>query len=98
MAKIDAFFKLMFDQGASDLHLTSGQQPILRLHGVMERIKYKVLEDGELKAMLYATPGISYPKSTSPVSSNCLILISGAISYSMRSEERRVGKECRSRW
>src|SRR5437588_597576 len=53
MAKIDAFFKLMFDQGASDLHLTSGQQPILRLHGDMERIKYKVLEDGELKTMLY---------------------------------------------
>src|SRR5207253_11012341 len=53
MAKIDAFFKLMFDQGASDLRLTSGQQPILRLHGDMERIKYKVLEDGELKTMLY---------------------------------------------
>jgi len=53
MAKIDAFFKLMFDQGASDLHLASGQQPIIRLHGDMERIKYKVLEDNELKAMLY---------------------------------------------
>src|SRR5438309_10128436 len=53
MAKIDAFFKLMFDQGASDLHLASGQQPILRLHGDMERVKYNVLEDGELKAMLY---------------------------------------------
>jgi twitching motility protein PilT len=53
MAKIDAFFKLMFDQGASDLHLVSGQQPILRLHGEMERVKYQVLQDGELKAMLY---------------------------------------------
>src|SRR5712691_10300458 len=53
MAKIDAFFKLMFDQGASDLHLASGQQPILRLHGDMERVKYNVLEDGELKTMLY---------------------------------------------
>src|SRR5216117_1868432 len=53
MAKIDAFFKLMFDQGASDLHLVSGQQPIIRLHGDMERVKYKVLEDSELKAMLY---------------------------------------------
>jgi len=53
MAKIDAFFKLMFDQGASDLHLVSGQQPILRLHGDMERVKYNVLEDGELKTMLY---------------------------------------------
>src|SRR5437667_6661069 len=53
MAKIDAFFKLMFDQGASDLHLVSGQQPILRLHGDMERVKYQVLEDNALKAMLY---------------------------------------------
>src|SRR6266571_4953310 len=53
MAKIDAFFKLMFDQGASDLHLTSGQQPILRLHGDLERVKYQVLENDELKAMLY---------------------------------------------
>src|SRR6266496_800314 len=53
MAKIDAFFKLMFDQGASDLHLVSGQQPVLRLHGELERVKYKVLENDELKAMLY---------------------------------------------
>ncbi len=53
MAKIDAFFKLMNDQGASDLHLVSGQPPALRLRGDMERIKYKVLENDELKAMLY---------------------------------------------
>ena len=53
MAKIDAFFKLMFDHGASDLHLAAGSQPILRLHGEMERIKYKILENDELKMMLY---------------------------------------------
>ncbi|MEK6589373.1 MAG: type IV pilus twitching motility protein PilT [Nitrospinota bacterium] len=53
MAKIDAFFKLMADQGASDLHMVSGQQPILRIHGEMERVKYKVLDNDELKAMLY---------------------------------------------
>ncbi len=53
MAKIDAFFKLMAEQGASDLHLVSGQQPILRIHGEMERVKYKALENDELKAMLY---------------------------------------------
>jgi len=53
MAKIDAFFKLMNDQGASDLHLVSGQPPALRIRGDMERIKYKVLENDELKAMLY---------------------------------------------
>ena len=53
MAKIDAFFKLMNEQGASDLHLVAGSQPILRVHGDMERIKYKPLDNDELKAMLY---------------------------------------------
>lgn len=53
MAKIDAFFKLMNDQGASDLHLVSGSQPILRVHGEMERVKYKLMENDELKAILY---------------------------------------------
>jgi twitching motility protein PilT len=53
MAKIDAFFKLMNDQGASDLHLVSGQPPVLRIRGDLERVKYKVLENDELKAMLY---------------------------------------------
>ena len=53
MAKIDAFFKLMNDQGASDLHLVAGSQPILRVHGDLERVKYKVMENDELKAILY---------------------------------------------
>ena len=53
MAKIDPFFKLMNEQGASDLHLVAGSQPILRVHGDMERIKYKALDNDELKAMLY---------------------------------------------
>ncbi|MCJ7602919.1 MAG: PilT/PilU family type 4a pilus ATPase, partial [Desulfobulbaceae bacterium] len=53
MAQIDAFFKLMNDQGASDLHLVAGQQPILRIRGDMERVKYKVFDNDTLKAMLY---------------------------------------------
>ncbi len=53
MAQIDAFFKLMNDEGASDLHMMSGQQPVLRVRGEMERVKFKVLENDELKAMLY---------------------------------------------
>ena len=53
MAKIDAFFKLMHDQGASDLHLVSGQPPALRINGEMERIKYKVLDNDMLRGMLY---------------------------------------------
>lgn len=53
MAQIDAFFKLMNDQGASDLHLMAGQQPILRIQGELERVKYKKLENNNLKSMLY---------------------------------------------
>ncbi|MFO7985429.1 MAG: type IV pilus twitching motility protein PilT [Desulfatiglandaceae bacterium] len=53
MAQIDAFFKLMNDQGASDLHLVSGQQPVLRVQGEMERVKYKALDNDSLKSMLY---------------------------------------------
>jgi twitching motility protein PilT len=53
MAQIDAFFKMLKETGASDLHLASGSQPLLRLNGRLERIKYKVLEAEELKALLY---------------------------------------------
>ena len=53
MAQIDAFFKMMHELGASDLHLSTGSQPIIRLHGEMQRVKYKELEHEELKKMLY---------------------------------------------
>jgi twitching motility protein PilT len=53
MAKIDAFFKLMNDQGASDLHLMAGLQPALRIRGEVERIKYKVLDNNDLRSMIY---------------------------------------------
>jgi hypothetical protein len=53
MAQIDAFFKLMNEQGASDLHLVAGQQPVLRIRGELERVKYKPLDNDSLKAMLY---------------------------------------------
>ena len=53
MAQIDAFFKLMNEQGASDLHMVAGQQPLLRIRGEMERIKFNVLSNDDLKRMLY---------------------------------------------
>jgi twitching motility protein PilT len=53
MAQIDAFFKMMHELGASDLHLSSGSQPIIRLHGEMQRVKFKVLDHEELKKMVY---------------------------------------------
>ncbi|MCU0599372.1 MAG: type IV pilus twitching motility protein PilT [Desulfobacterales bacterium] len=53
MARIDAFFKLMNDQGASDLHVMAGQQPALRIRGEIERVKYKVLDNNDLRSMIY---------------------------------------------
>ena len=37
MAKIDAFFNLMFEQKASDLHVSSGNPPILPIPGLGDR-------------------------------------------------------------
>jgi twitching motility protein PilT len=53
MAKIDAFFNLMFEQKASDLHLATGNPPILRIHGELQRVDFPPLENDSLKAMLY---------------------------------------------
>jgi twitching motility protein PilT len=53
MAKIDAFFNLMFEQKASDLHMASGNPPILRIDGQLQRVDYPPLESDNLKQMLY---------------------------------------------
>ncbi len=53
MAKIDAFFNLMLEQKASDVHLSSGNPPILRINGELQRVDYPPLESDDLKAMLY---------------------------------------------
>ena len=53
MAKIDAFFNSMFEQKASDLHLSSGNPPILRINGELHRVDYPPLESDSLKSMLY---------------------------------------------
>ncbi len=53
MAKIDALFKMMQQQGASDLHISSGAPPIFRLHGEMIRIKSPDLTNEQAKALLF---------------------------------------------
>src|SRR6059058_1323822 len=53
MAKIDAFFNLMFEQKASDLHLSSGNNPMLRINGELHRVEHPPLENDDLKKMLY---------------------------------------------
>ncbi len=53
MAKIDAFFNLMFEQKASDLHLSTGNPPILRIHGDLQKVDFPPLDNDGLKTMLY---------------------------------------------
>jgi twitching motility protein PilT len=53
MAQIDALFNLMFSEKASDLHLSSGNPPILRINGELTRVDSPPLEDDQLKVMLY---------------------------------------------
>jgi twitching motility protein PilT len=53
MAKIDSFFNLMFEQKASDLHLSAGNSPMLRVNGELHRVDYPPLDNDELKGMLY---------------------------------------------
>ena len=53
MARIDAFFKLMAEQKASDLHLSTSNPPMLRINGELVRVDYPVLQNDELKAMVY---------------------------------------------
>ncbi len=53
MARIDALFKMMHEQGASDLHLSTGSPPIFRLHGEMVRLNFKSLAHEELKVILF---------------------------------------------
>src|ERR1700745_1598908 len=53
MAKIDSFFKLMAEQKASDLHLATGNPPMLRINGDLVRVDFPPMKNDELKAMVY---------------------------------------------
>jgi len=53
MARIDALFNMMKEQGASDLHLSTGNPPIFRQRGEMVRLNFKSLGHDELKTILF---------------------------------------------
>lgn len=53
MARIDALFNMMKEQGASDLHLSTGNPPIFRQRGEMVRLNFKPLGHDELKTILF---------------------------------------------
>lgn len=53
MATIDELFKLMVEQGASDLHITSGAPPYLRVHGNMTPLNYRELSNQDVQGLLF---------------------------------------------
>ncbi len=53
MATIDELFKIMVEQGASDLHVTSGAPPFLRLHGNMHPLNYKELSNQDVQGLIF---------------------------------------------
>lgn len=53
MATIDDLFKLMVEQNASDLHITSGAPPYLRLHGNMVPLNYRELSNQDVQGLLF---------------------------------------------
>ncbi len=53
MASIDDLFRLMVEQKASDLHLTSGACPYLRVHGEMTPVNYRQLTNQDVQGLIF---------------------------------------------
>ncbi|RIK79541.1 MAG: type IV pili twitching motility protein PilT [Planctomycetota bacterium] len=49
---IDKLLSAQVKQGASDLHISVGQPPVLRLHGRLQKLKTKVLEPADTMALM----------------------------------------------
>lgn len=49
---IDKLLSAVVKQGASDLHITVGQPPVLRLSGRMQKLKTKVLEESDTMSLM----------------------------------------------
>jgi twitching motility protein PilT len=54
MRTIDEILELAIQNGASDLHLVAGQQPIFRVQGELHWTDGNSIEDQELRQMLYS--------------------------------------------
>ena len=49
---IDKLLQAVVKQGASDLHITVGQPPVLRVHGIMKKLQTKSLEPEDTVALM----------------------------------------------
>lgn len=53
MAEIDKLFQLMVSQKASDLHLSAGAPPYLRIHGEMVPLQHPPLDNEAVQALVF---------------------------------------------
>ncbi len=53
MARIDTFLGIMQQAGASDLHLSTGCVPMLRINGILERTRHRELSGDEVRLLVY---------------------------------------------
>jgi len=53
MPKIDAFLKIMQEHSASDLHISSGCEPMLRVQGILEKTRHRALTADEVRLLMY---------------------------------------------
>ncbi len=57
MPAIDKFFKFVEDNGASDLHMTTGSPPLVRIHGKLTALNTPPLTHEQLKEVFYEIMG-----------------------------------------
>lgn len=53
MAVIDELLRLLIEQKGSDLHITSGSPPFLRVHGNMKSFNYRELSNRDVQGLLF---------------------------------------------
>jgi twitching motility protein PilT len=52
MPQIDQFLRLLVQQGGSDLHLSCGSAPIVRVHGSLQRVKFRDLTPADMQVLI----------------------------------------------
>jgi len=53
MAQIDQFLKVLVEQSGSDLHLSTGSPPVIRVHGHLQRVKFRELAAKDMETLVY---------------------------------------------
>jgi len=61
LRRIDRFLQMMRDRGASDLHLSVGRPPMLRVSGELEPVRFRILDNDQFRTMMQPiTPPIRW--------------------------------------